>query len=94
MSWEKQLSSETMMNPKKDKLLERAKQSWREQEGGYNKPPQKTKLGGRDCVVRKCAAVDCKHNHKLNCTLPQITLSKSASCEDYIKKDEDLYSKE
>ena len=47
MSWKEQLYP-------RDKLKERAKTAWLEQEGGYNKPPQSSSLGGDDCKVRKC----------------------------------------
>ena len=91
MSWEKQLGNIS----RRDRLKERAKQSWREQEGGYNKPPQKSKLGGRDkCKIETCYAVTCKYNYEKDCTLPTVTLSNKAVCQDFTPKGTELSTEE
>jgi len=87
MSWEKQLGNIS----RKDRLKERAKESWRRQEGGYNKPPQKTTLGGDDCKVRKCAATKCKHNSNYQCTLSEVDIDTKGMCKMYETKGTNIY---
>ena len=96
MNWKdkiKKLQPDTMLNPRKDPLVERAKSAWKEQKGGYNKPPkkpQKTSYGGDKCKIESCYAVSCKYNKDKDCTLPTVTLDKKARCQDFSPENEDL----
>mgnify|MGYP003672155476 FL=1 len=87
MSWEKQLGNIS----RRDRLKERAKESWRSQEGGYNKPPQKSSSGGGDCKIRKCAATKCRHNKDYNCTLAEVDIDTKGMCKMYDAGNISLY---
>ena len=103
MNWKqkiKKLQPDTMLNPRKDPLVERAKSAWKKQEGGYNKPPKKPQKmdypSTRDkCKIETCYAVTCKYNKDKDCILPTVTLSKDAVCQDFTPPEEtDLSTKE
>ena len=88
MSWEKMIKKYKPISPKRDlrgkgldnpNLKQRSKEALYAQEGGYNKPPQKTVFKG-DCKVRKCDAIKCVHNSDRKCTLNEVTIDDKGNC--------------
>ena len=93
MSWK----SIMKLDPEGEYELREMRQRREDKAASYDKPPkkQRTGLGGRDkCKIETCYAVACKYNYEKDCTLPTVTLSKKAVCQDFTPKKTDLSTEE
>ena len=85
MGWREQLHPRT---GEREHELREMKQRREDKAASYDKgemddPERQKVIDDKECVVRKCSALKCKHNHKARCTLPEIDLDRNAKCRDY-----------